>query len=249
MNTYQSMKEFQDSVYAAAIGRKSLNDMCQSQCKKGTVKSKVRSSKDDNSSMNMTSSNLSSVAQDYVNNHLKVTKVHDQTLDCSEPGVTYTRTYHKISQSSSLSQVSTSTNKSIEITGNVSYGAASLQTTASYSNTVDTYNQNSSSTYNEDTVTMTFNGGCGVVEIWHDSYTCSDSPVLDVIYNFDTISIHAGCTYKGDTGIPFDNGGQRNETRIYNLSDLGFNGPFLIKTPTTFDVRYSDEWPSNTITK
>ncbi len=249
MNTYQTMKEFQDFVYNKAIAKQSINSMCESECKKGTVKSKVRTSKDENSSMNMTSNNLSSVAQDYINNHLKVTKIHDQTLDCSEVGASYTRTYHKISQSSSVSQVSTSTNKSIEITGSVSYGAASLQTTASYSNTVDTYNENSSSSYNEDTVTMSFNGGCGTVEIWHNMYTCSDSPTLDVTYNFDTISIHAACTYKGDTGITFDNGNARHETRTYNLSDLGINGPFLIKTPMTFDVRYTDEWPSNTITK
>ena len=80
MNTYNSMKEFQDSVYAAAIQKQGLNSMCQSQCKRGTVKAKVRSAKDDGTSINMTSSNLSSVAQDYVDNHMKITKKIDQTL-------------------------------------------------------------------------------------------------------------------------------------------------------------------------
>jgi hypothetical protein len=242
MNTYNSLKEFQDAVYNAAIARQSINSMCASECKKGTVKSKVRSSKDDGSSMNMTSSNLKSVAQDYVDNHLKVTKKIKQTIELTGDTVSYT--FHKIDQSSARTTCNISVDKSFSITGNVEYGAASVTATASYSEHTDTTTDNYESHYSEDICTMTFSGTTGTAVIYYNAYTCSDAPILDVIYTFDTITVRAACTYKGDTGIPFDNGNARHESRTYNLADLGFTGPVIIKTPVVFDVSCSDEWVS-----
>jgi len=242
MRTYNSLKEFQDAVYAAAIAKQSLNSMCSAQCKKGTVKSKVRSSKDNGSSMNMTSSNLKSVAQDYVDNHLKATKKVKQTIQLTGDTVSYT--FHKIDQSSSRTTCNISVDRSFSITGNVEYGAASVTATASYSDHTDTTTDNYESHYSEDTCTMTFSGSTGTAIIYYNAYTCSDAPTLDVTYTFDTITVRAECTYKGDTGIPFDNGNPRHESRTYNLADLGFGGPVCIKTPTVFDVSCSDEWVS-----
>ena len=39
MKTYNSMKEFQDAVYNAAIAKQSINAMCSTQCKKRYCKS------------------------------------------------------------------------------------------------------------------------------------------------------------------------------------------------------------------
>ena len=242
MRTYNSLKEFQDAVYAAAIAKQSINSMCASECKKGTVKSKVRSSNDDGSSMNMTSSNLKSVAQDYVDNHLKTTKKVKQTIELTGDTVSYT--FHKIDQSSSRTTCNISVDRSFSITGNVEYGAASVTATASYSDHTDTTTDNYESHYTEDICTMTFSGATGTAVIYYNAYTCSDAPTLDVTYTFDTITVRAACTYKGDTGIPFDGGKPRHESRTYNLADLGFGGPVLIKTPTVFDVSCSDEWVS-----
>jgi|688.fasta_scaffold53859_7 hypothetical protein len=242
MRTYNSLKEFQDAVYAAAISKKSLSGMCEAQCKKGTVKSKVRSAKDSGSSMNMTSSNLKSVAQDYVDNHLKATKKVKQTIQLTGDTVSYT--FHKIDQSTARTTCNISVDRSFSITGNVEYGAASVTATASYSDHTDTTTDNYESHYSEDTCTMTFSGSSGTAVIYYNAYTCSDAPTLDVIYTFDTITINATCTYKGDTGITWLNGAERGESRTYNLADLGFGGPVCIKTPTVFDVSCSDEWVS-----
>jgi hypothetical protein len=242
MRTYNSLKEFQDAVYAAAISKKSLSGMCEAQCKKGTVKSKVRSAKDNGSSMNMTSSNLKSVAQDYVDNHLKATKKVKQTIQLTGDTVSYT--FHKIDQSTARTTCNISVDRSFSITGNVEYGAASVTATASYSDHSDTTTDNYESHYSEDTCTMTFSGSAGTAVIYYNAYTCSDAPTLDVIYTFDTITINATCTYKGDTGITWLSGAERGESRTYNLADLGFGGPVCIKTPTVFDVSCSDEWVS-----
>jgi hypothetical protein len=242
MQTYNSMKEFQDAVYNAAIAKQSINAMCSTQCKKGTVKSKVRSSRDNGSNINMTSCNLSSVSQNYVDNHMKVTKKVRQTIQLS--GDTVTVSERKIDQSGAIHSCNVSTDKSFEITGNVSYGAANVTATAAYSQNVTTNDEHSSSTYNDESVVFTFSGTTGTAQIYYNAYTCSDAPTLDVIYTFDTITIKASCTYKGDTGIPFDNGNDRSETRTYNLADLGFNGPVIIKTPVVFNVSCSDEWVS-----
>ncbi len=239
--TYNSMKEFQDAVYAEAIKRKNLNDMCAAECKKNTVKAKVRSSKDDGSSMNMTSCNLSSLSQDYVNNHYKITKTGTQHIEC---GPSYERSYLRKSQTNASTRVDSTISKSLEITGSVQYGACSVESTASISQTTNTQTENSSMNYSEDSVKIALSENGGGFEIWYNSYTCSDSTVLDVSYNFDTIKVCAACTYKDECGTPFQSGAVRHEDRSYNLADLGFYGPFVIKTPVVFNVSFSDEWPN-----
>lgn len=246
MNTYNSMKEFQDAVYNAALAKKSLNSMCSAQCKKGTVKSKVRSSRDSGSSINMTSSNLNSVSQNYLNSNMKITKVVDRTLELSEND-DVTVTCKKISSSSSSKVCNATIAKSFSITGNVSYGAADVTATASYDSTVNTTTTTSSSTYNEDTVTYRFHGANQTVQLYYNNYICTDTPTLDVTYNFDTITISAACKYEGDTGIIWLSGAERGESRTYNLADLGFSGPVNIKTPVSFNVNCNDEWMSKDI--
>ena len=246
MNTYNSMKEFQDSVYAAAIQKQGLNSMCQSQCKRGTVKAKVRSAKDDGTSINMTSSNLSSVAQDYVDNHMKITKKIDQTLELSSTDE-ITITKRKIDQSSASKVCNLSVDRSFEITGNVSYGAAEVSASASYADHTDTTTSTSETHYSDDTVTFVFKGTSGTVEIYYNKYTCSDSPVLDITYTFDKITVKAVCTYKDEAGTTWNSGAERHESRTYNLADLGFTGPVIIKTPVVFNVSCSDEWMSKDI--
>lgn len=242
MQTYNSLKEFQDAVYAAAISRKNLSGMCEAQCKKGTVKSKVRSAKDSGSSMNMTSSNLSSVAQNFVDNNLTVTKKIRQTIELS--GDTVTIVEQKIDQSNASKICNISTDTSFNITGNVSYGAANVTASAAYSTHSDTTTSTSSSSYSNESVTFTFTGATGTAQIYYNAYTCSLAPILDIIYTFDTITINAVCTYKGDTGITWLSGAERGESRTYNLADLGFNGPVIIKTQVVFNVSDTDAWVS-----
>ena len=246
MNTYNSMKEFQDAVYNAAVANQSLKAMCATECKKNTVKSKVRSSRDDGSSINMTSCNLSSVSQDYLNSHMKVTKSIDRTLELTASD-DVTVTCKKISQEGSSKVCNSTISKSFSITGNVSYGAADVTATASYDSTVNTTTSTSSSTYTEDTVTYRFHGVDQTVQLYYNNYICSDTADLNVTYNFDTITIKAACKYEGDTGIIFDSGNERHETRTYNLGDLGFSGCVIIKTPVTFNVNCKDVWMSKDI--
>ena len=241
MSTYANMKAFQDAVYAEAIRRKNLNDMCAVQCKRGTVKAKVRSSKDDGTSMNMTSCNLASLSQDYVNNHLKITKIGIQHIEC---GPSYDRSYIRKSQTNASTKVDTTTSKSLTITGTAQYAGCSIEATANISQTTNTQTENSSMSYSEDSVRVCCSEDGGNFQIWYNSYTCSDSTVLDVSYNFDTITVRASCTYKDEVGTPFQGGAERHEDRTYNLADLGFYGPFVIKTPVVFNVNYTDEWPN-----
>jgi hypothetical protein len=165
-----------------------------------------------------------------------------KTIELTGDTVSYT--FHKIDQSSSRTTCNISVDRSFSITGSVEYGAASVTATASYSDHTDTTTDDYESHYTEDICTMTFSGSTGTAVIYYNAYTCSDAPILDVTYTFDTITVRAECTYKGDTGIPFDSGKPRHESRTYNLADLGFGGPVLIKTPTVFDVSCSDEWVS-----
>jgi hypothetical protein len=179
---------------------------------------------------------------------MKVTKKIDQTIELTATDE-ITITKRKIDQSSASKVCNVSVDRSFDITGNVSYGAAEVTASATYQDHSDTTSTTTSTHYSDDVVTFSFKGTAGTAEIYYNKYTCSDVTTLDVAYTFDTITVRAACTYKGDTGITFDNGNARHESRTCNLSDLGFNGPVIIKTPVVFNISCSDEWMSKDMVK
>ena len=73
---WNSLEEFGQAVYKAALAHKSLNSICGDHCS-GSVKGKVKSSSADGFLLNLTSTNLSSVSQSYLNNNTKIQKVSD----------------------------------------------------------------------------------------------------------------------------------------------------------------------------
>ena len=248
MERFNSMRDFENEVLKRALAKKSTKSICGTKCKSNTPKAKVRTHKEKDSVLHIQATNLSTVANQYLNDNLKSTKRVAQTIDLSLIGENGSKvTIKRSNQSGSSSEVKTTMSTSIKIEGNVSYGAANLSSTATASWGKDQTNTSYEKEQSEQECVFTFKKQeDSIMEIYHNTYSCSESPILDVMYTFDKVTVRVACTYKGENGEPYDSGSPtRIVTRTYDMQDLGFvNGRVMIKTPVIFDYSQVDEWPS-----
>lgn len=247
MERFNSMRDFENEVLKRALAKKSTKSICGTKCKSNTPKAKVRTHKEKDSVLYIQATNLSTVANQYLNDNLKSTKRVAQTVDLSLIGENGSKvTIKRSNQSGSSSEVKTTMSTSIKIEGDVSYGAASLSSTATASWGEESTNAEYEKEQNEQECVFTFKKQDAIMEIYHNTYSCSESPILDVMYTWDKVTVRVACTYKGENGEPYDSGSPtRIVTRTYDMQDLGFvNGRVMIKTPVIFDYSQIDEWPS-----
>lgn len=245
---WNSIQEFGQAAYAAALAKKSINDICKSHCS-GSVKGKVKSSNDDGYSLHLVSTNLSSVSQDYLNTHTKIQKVSaspyaPSSVDC-RGNITVTETILNVNWSYSKYEVHTQQSTSFGVDGSGEYEGATLSGSYNQQNGKQTDSIDENSSYKEQSMTITIGPNAGVVDFYVNNYICSDSPVLDVDYDFDTINVRAVCQYKdSNTGVIFKGGAKEHYNVTLRLSDIGMNGAITVPTPCLFNVNYKDEWPS-----
>ena len=83
MERFNSMRDFENEVLKRALAKKSTKSICGTKCKSNTPKAKVRTHKEKDSVLHIQASNLSTVANQYLNDHLKSTKRVAQTIDLS----------------------------------------------------------------------------------------------------------------------------------------------------------------------
>jgi hypothetical protein len=245
---WNSLEEFGQAVHSAALSKKSINDICKSHCS-GSVKGKVKSSNDDGYTLHLVSTNLSSISQDYLNNHTKIEKVSaspyaPSSVDC-RGNISVTETIHNVNWSYSKYEVHTQHSTSFGIDGSGEYEGATLSGSYNQQNGKQTDSIDENSVYKEQTMVITIGPNAGVVDFYVNNYICGDSPTLDVDYDFDTINIRAVCQYKDkNTGVIFKGGAHEHYDVTFKLSDLGMNGSITVPTPCLFNVNYKDEWPS-----
>ena len=247
---WNSLQEFGDYVYQTALKKKSINDICKSHCS-GTAKGKVKSANGDGFALHLVSSNLSSIAQAYLDENTVTHRVPSDpgTFDCSG-GVGVELTIHNIDWSYSKYEVHTQQSTSFDISGGGEYEGATLSGSYNQQNGKQTDSVDENSTYREKTMVVTVAPYAGIVNFYANNYICSDNPSLDVDYDFDTINISAVCQYKDSvTGVSFLSGKKEHYDYTFRLSDLGIDGSIVISTPCLFNVNYKDEWPSWEITK
>lgn len=245
---WNSIQEFGQAVYAAALAKKSINDICKSHCS-GSVKGKVKSANDDGYSLHLVSTNLSSVSQYYLNNHTTTQKVSaspyaPSSVDC-RGNISVTETILNVNWSYSKYEVHTQQSTSFGIDGSGEYKGATLSGSYNQQNGKQTDSIDENSAYKEQSMTITIGPDAGIVDFYVNNYICSDSPILDVDYDFDTINVKAVCQYKDkNTGVVFKGGAKEHYDVTLKLSDLGINGAITVPTPCSFNVNYKDEWPS-----
>jgi hypothetical protein len=245
---WNSLQEFGNFVYQKALEKKSINDICKGHCS-GTVKGKVKSSNDDGYSLHLISTNLSSVSQSYLNDHTKIQRVSaspyaPSTVDC-RGNISVTEIIHNVNWSYSKYEVHTQQSTSFGIDGSGEYEGATLSGSYNQQNGKQTDSIDENSSYKEQSMTITIGPDAGIVNFYVNNYICSDSPVLDVDYDFDTINVRAVCQYKDSvTGVVFKGGAKEHYNVTLRLSDLGINGSITIPTSCSFNVNYKDEWPS-----
>ena len=250
---WNSIQEFGQAAYAAALSKKSINDICKSHCS-GSVKGKVKSSHDDGYSLHLVSTNLSSISQNYLNTHTSIQRVSatpyaPSTVDC-RGNITVTETIHNVNWSYSKYEVHTQQSTSFGVEGSGEYEGATLSGSYNQQNGKQTDSIDENSAYKEQSMTITIGPDAGIVDFYVNNYICSDSTTLDVDYDFDTINVRAVCQYKdSNTGVIFKGGAHEHYDVTLKLSDIGINGSITVPTPCLFNVNYKDEWPSWEIQK
>ena len=245
---WNSLEEFGQAVYKAALSHKSINSICSGHCS-GTAKGKVRTSDADGFSLHLTNTNLSSVSQEYLNLHTKTQRVSatpyaPSSVDC-RGNISVTETILNVNWSYSKYEVHTQQSTSFGIDGSGEYEGATLSGSYNQQNGKQTDSIDENSSYKEQSMTITIGPNAGVVNFYVNNYICSDSVNLDVDYDFDTINVRATCTYKDSvTGVKFLNGKKESYDVTFKIVDLGINPSITVSTPALFNVNYKDEWPS-----
>lgn len=245
---WNSIEEFGQAVYAAALKAKSIGDICKGHCS-GSVKGKVRTSDGEGFTLHLTATNLSSVSQDYLNQHTTIQKVSaspyaPSSVDC-RGNISVTETIHNVNWSYSKYEVHTQHSTSFGVDGSGEYDGATLSGSYNQQNGKQTDSIDENSVYKEETMTITIGPDAGVVDFYVNNYICSDSVNLDVDYDFDTINVKAVCTYKDkNTGMPFKGGAKEHYNVTMRIVDLGINPNITVSTSVLFNVNYKDEWPS-----
>lgn len=242
---WNSLQEFGNYVYQEALKKKSLNSICGDHCS-GTAKGKVKSANSDGFTLHLVTSNLSSVAQEYLDANTKSIRVPSDpgSVDCSG-AIGVELTIHNIDWSYSKYEVHTQQSTSFDISGSGEYEGATLSGDYNQQNGKQTDSVDENSAYREKTMVITIQPYAGVVDFYANNYICSDEPSLDVDYDFDTINVSAVCQYKDSvTGVTFLSGKKEHYDHTYSLADLGINGSIVVSTPCLFNVNYKDEWPS-----
>jgi len=245
---WNSIEEFGQAVYAAALKKKGIGDICKGHCS-GTVKGKVRTSDPEGFTLHLYSTNLSSVSQSYLNDNTKIQKVGPSpyapsSVDC-RGNITVTETILNVNWSYSKYEVHTQHSTSFGVDGSGEYDGATLSGSYNQQNGKQTDSIDENSQYKEQSMTITIGPDAGVVNFYINNYICSDAVNLDVDYDFDTINVKAVCTYKDSvTGVKFKGGAKEHYDTTLRIVDLGINPSITVSTPVIFNVNYKDEWPS-----
>jgi hypothetical protein len=245
---WNSLDEFGQAVYAAALAHKSINSVCKDHCS-GSVKGKVKSANAEGFTLHLVSTNLSSVSQSYLNENTKIQKVSaspyaPSSVDC-RGNISVTETITNVNWSYSKYEVHTQQSTSFGIDGSGEYEGATLSGSYNQQNGKQTDSIDENSTYKEQSMTITIGPDAGIVNFYVNNYICSDDVNLDVDYDFDTINIKAVCQYKDSiTGVTFNGGVHEHYNATLRLTDIGMNGAIVVSTPCLFNVNYKDEWPS-----
>lgn len=248
---WNSIEEFGQAVYSAALAHKSINSICGDHCS-GSVKGKVKSSNSEGFSLHLLSTNLSSVSQSYLNTNTKIQRVSASpyapaSVDCTG-NITVTEVIKNVDWSYSKYEVHTQSSTSFGISGSGEYEGATLSGSYNQQNGRQTDSVNENSSYKEQSMTITIGPNAGVVDFYVNNYICSDSVNLDVDYNFDTINIKVVCQYKDkNTGVIFKGGAHEHYDATLKLVDIGIDPNITVSTPVLFNVNYKDEWPSWTV--
>lgn len=250
---WNSLEEFGQAVYKAALAKKSVGDICKGHCS-GTAKGKVRTSDPEGFTIHSVGNNYSSVAQTYLNDNTKIQKVSatpyaPSSVDC-RGNITVTETISNVNWTYFKYEVTTSKNTSFGISGEGEYEGATLSGDYNQQNGKTTDKIDEGSSYKAQSMVITIGPDAGIVDFYVNNYICSDNPTLDVDYDFDTITIKAVCTYKDkNTGVSFLGGKKEHYDATLRLVDIGMNGSITVPTNMLFNVNYKDEWPSWQIEK
>lgn len=245
---WESIEAFGQAAYEAAKSHGCAYSTCKAHCS-GQAKGKVRTSDPAGFSLHYLRDNLNAVAQAYLNSHTLIQRVSaspyaPSTVDCRGP-ITVEETISNVDWTYSKLEVTTSISTSFGVEGGAEYKGTSLSGSYNQQNGKTTDQIDTSADYERTTMKIIVGPDAGIVDFYLNNYTCSDSVVLEVDYDFDQINFHASCTYKDkNTGVKFDGGKHEHYWKTFDISSLDMNPYITVPVMCLFNVNYKDEWPS-----
>jgi hypothetical protein len=249
MKYCNSIQEYGQYLYDACIAQGKAKDVCNSG--KGGTKNHVVHADPDGFSLTYSSNNLEAVSQTYLGNNTKVSKAPPQNspthIEIVE-GETWSETIHKYDKNVYANKTVVNNSTDFSVSADASYGEASVS--ANYEQVYSEEDTNISEEVSKETsaYTLSFQGIPGkhyAVDFYTTKYTCSDQPVLDVTYNFSTITFRAECDYSDGMALHWNN---EHYHKTYDIASLGLDPVVVIPQTIVFDVNYDNPWPSYVIT-